>query len=147
MSVVKRRRPRRIDEAMAEQIFHVLRLGGSLQDSADYCRIDRSTLTRQKQRDPNFAQGIKKAVVEGKLVHLQVILTRAKNWQASAWMLERRWPQQFALGPRLQDSRTKASDLVGSLPDLGDVDLPPGAIPPMGPLGGEQRKASEDKPA
>jgi transposase len=99
-------KPKLAEARQQKRIFEVLSLGGSLQDAADLLGIDRSTLTRRKQTDAEFAQGIKKATVEGKLVHLKNVKARSPRWQASAWFLERRWGNQFGRRDRVNTDGT-----------------------------------------
>jgi hypothetical protein len=67
--------------------------------AADYAGITRSTLWNwlKKGEDPKqksyctFLDQVKKAEVEGAMVHLGTIAQASqKDWKASAWMLERR---------------------------------------------------------
>ena len=67
--------------------------------AADYAGISRTTLWAWIRKGENsteklyctFVNDIKKAEVEGAMVHLGTITqASAKDWKASAWMLERR---------------------------------------------------------
>ena len=49
---------------------------------------------RRRREDPAFARGLRQAVKKGKVRHLNKI-GKAAAWQASAWVLERRWRRQF----------------------------------------------------
>ena len=123
-------RPTKINDTAKVQIYAILAVGASLEDAADFLGVDRSTITRSMQRDRLFAQGIKRAEARGKIRHLKKI-GQAKAWQASAWMLERKWYKEFAR----RDPRGDAIDsdefferLAGSLRGES-VALPPGAVP------------------
>ena len=48
-------------------------------------------------RDPKKSQRLEKAKLEGKLRHLRRINEGEKTWQSSAWFLERRYREEFAL--------------------------------------------------
>jgi hypothetical protein len=62
---------------------------------------------------PHFAQEIKKAEAAGMQHHLENIeRAAAKTWQASAWILERRWPKLFAKTELVK---------IESHPDLSDI--------------------------
>lgn len=46
--------------------------------------------------------GIKKAEIECKMFHLKKVVA-AKHWTASAWMLERKWPEEFGRKITVED--------------------------------------------
>jgi hypothetical protein len=48
-------------------------------------------------KDPQKSERLEKAKVEGKFKHLQRINAGEKTWQSSAWFLERRYREEFAL--------------------------------------------------
>src|SRR5437016_3706044 len=87
-------RPPKIDAKAEAEILAILSHGASLRDAADYVGIDRSTLTRLKQRSRCFAQGVMQATAKGK-IHLLMKISKATQWQAAAWMLERKWAKEF----------------------------------------------------
>jgi hypothetical protein len=110
--------PPRMDERRFFQILAVLRLGGSKGDAADLGGISMGMFTTWFERgrelsesgwdvvtNPtheftgyvNFYRGCKKAVTEGKMRLNQRIWAAASrgNWKAAAWMLERKWPNEY----------------------------------------------------
>jgi hypothetical protein len=95
----------KIDEHAEARVFGALSVGASLQDVADMLGIDRSTLTRKKASDPEFAQGCIAAEKDGKIKHLKKI-SSAKQWQASAWFLERKYWQEFGKREHMEHSGT-----------------------------------------
>lgn len=78
----------------ADKIMTVLELGGSRNDAADYVGVGRGTLSAHVQRDEDFAERLKMAEAKGKVYHLNKI-SKSPSWQASAWMLERKYWQEF----------------------------------------------------
>ncbi len=57
----------------------------------------RMTVRRAARKDATFERGIKRARLEGKLALLKRIRAASESmWQAAAWLLERKWPQEFA---------------------------------------------------
>ena len=59
--------------------------------------------TTENQRE--LCEAIKKAEVKRKLWHIQQIQKAAENgsWQASAWYLERKYPQEWARADRIAE--------------------------------------------
>ncbi len=47
---------------------------------------------------PEFSEAIKKATIQFKRVHLSKIAAD-ESWQASAWILERRFPDEYGKRP------------------------------------------------
>lgn len=89
-----RGRPPAITPAKRLEILAALAVGGSRNEAADYVDVGRSTLSETIDRDPDFAEQVKRAEAKGKIKHLKRI-DGADAWQASAWMLERKYPQEF----------------------------------------------------
>ncbi len=59
--------------------------------------LSRGAVQRARRSDPEFDHSKKRAVAEGKHALLQRIqAASATVWQAAAWLLERKWPQEFA---------------------------------------------------
>jgi hypothetical protein len=88
-------RPTKIDEQKKAEIMACLSVGASLQDAADFIGVDVSNLRRLKQRDPNFALGLRQSRARGKLVLMNKI-HKSTQWSAAAWMLGKLYPKKFA---------------------------------------------------
>jgi hypothetical protein len=84
----------KIDAEMRAKIFGALAVGASIVDAAEAFGIDRSTIHRLKVSSKEFATGALRAEKSGMLKHLKKI-NGAKQWQAAAWMLERKWSKKF----------------------------------------------------
>ncbi len=93
----------KIGEHEQAQVLAILRVGGSLRDAADVIEVDYKTLYRLRQGDEQFAKGVRKAQKVGKMRLLRKI-GKAKNWRAAAWMLERRWGEEFGRRERVEHS-------------------------------------------
>jgi transposase-like protein len=59
----------------------------------------------------NFAQSIKKVEQENIIQHLLIINGMPKNWQAHAWILERRWWKYFSSNPAIIDFQKQLDHL------------------------------------
>lgn len=93
--------PLKIDEKAEASILHCLAFGGSLRDAAEYVGITCRTLYNRRMADPDFARRVKQAEIKGKIRHLKKI-GKAPQWQASAFMLERKWWKEYGRRPTLK---------------------------------------------
>mgnify|MGYP000954248146 CR=1 FL=1 len=82
------------------EILAILTVGGSRNDAADYVGIDRGNLETAKleAHHPDFLRQLKRAEARGKAYHLRRVHD-ADAWQASAWMLERKYRAEFGRNP------------------------------------------------
>ena len=95
----KKGRPTKFTKERKERIIKAIAAGCTYEMAADYAGISRTTLWGwlRKGEDPKqksyctFLNDVKSAEIEGAMVHLGTITAAsAKDWKASAWMLERR---------------------------------------------------------
>lgn len=94
----KGRRPP-LDATQKSHILAILSIGGSRQLAAQFVGCTPQTIQRAARRDPAFAQAIRQSERQPILSHLKSLQTAAKqeqHWRASAWVLERKNPQEFA---------------------------------------------------
>jgi len=89
-----RGRPAVLTEPKRKEILAILAYGGSRNDAADYVGCAKSTLSQTIARDAAFYEQIKRAEAGGKVRHLKHV-AEADAWQASAWFLERKYPEEF----------------------------------------------------
>lgn len=100
----------KIGDIERKRIFKELRDGASLKDAADVIGCDITTIFRLRQTDPKFAQGVRKAVKDGKMTCIRRI-KRSKDWRASAWLLERRWGSEFGRRDRLEHTGSEGGPI------------------------------------
>lgn len=93
---------------LAEEAIKLVSNGASNADVIAYLGVAEGTFytwLREPKNDAQraLAQGLKKAETERKLWHLQRIHEAAKSgdWKASAWYLERRYPNEYARTQRI----------------------------------------------
>lgn len=98
----------KLTKKLAEEAIKLVKGGASNQDVIDYLGVAESTFyawIREPRNDAQtaLAQGLKKAETERKLWHLQRIHKAAEegDWKASAWYLERRYPNEYARTQRI----------------------------------------------
>lgn len=96
--------------------------GSTQTDAAQAVGIHRTTLSRWKSADPELAEAMERAESEAKAKLLQLVLSSAggedPDWRAAAWILERRWPDEFGPKARMQisvDVRGEAETLAARL--------------------------------
>jgi hypothetical protein len=84
-----------LTDSSIRQVYACLGVGASQKDAAEYVGVPVSVIRARRRNDPEFARGLRKAIHQGKVHHLTKI-SKSSAWQASAWVLERRWRKQFA---------------------------------------------------
>lgn len=92
-------RPRQLDATQKSHVLAILSVGGSRQLAAQFVGCTLPAIQRAARGDPAFAQALRHAERQPILNHLKNIQTAAKqerHWRASAWLLERKDPQEFA---------------------------------------------------
>ena len=68
--------------------------GNTIQDSCAMSGISEDTIYRWKKEFKKFSEADKKAEIIFKTIHIKKIATN-KAWQASAWLLERRYNDEY----------------------------------------------------
>ena len=114
-------------------IIEGVRLGMTYADAAKAAGIGRSTFYNWKLKGERGRRGLykdlldklKAAEMEGMKANLQTIHNASKDsWQAAAWLLERRFPQQWAKTVRNEISGIEGKPikitLVEVVKDYGD---------------------------
>lgn len=84
----------KIDATVERRILDIVLAGASLQDAAHIVGVSPRTLRMYKSNNPKFCRGVLKAQKDGKLKLIKKI-GKAKAWQAAAWMLERKYGEEF----------------------------------------------------
>jgi hypothetical protein len=77
----------------------------------------------------DFFDSIKKAEAEAQAFLLRTIRVKSlEQWQAAAWMLERRWPNMYGRKDRVEvitpdeSGNTKVRDIIGVMESMTDDD-------------------------
>src|SRR4051794_5885846 len=114
-------RPSKLTDETASRILTALRTGCYMETAAAFAGIHKSTLhdwlkrgrSESKGRYREFSYSVEKALAESELRDLAVIARASeRQWQASAWRLERRWPQRWA-------RRSPVTEVEEEAPRLG----------------------------
>ena len=110
-----------MDEMKKREILAILAVGCTRQTAADYVGCHPSTIKRETERDEPFAAEIRRRETSaeiGFVRNIQDAAQKGQNWRAAAWLLERRYPDNF--GPRKHGTITivQASKLMKKLAQL-----------------------------
>jgi len=112
--MAKRGRPPVLDEIKRREILAILSVGCSRTTAANYVGCSVSTIQNTAERDPKFAEELRRAESRAEITFLQAIQKAARDerhWRAAAWVLERKCPEQY--GRRKADTLT-----IGQVKDL-----------------------------
>jgi hypothetical protein len=91
-------RPTKFTPDTLAAIERALQLGMTRRDACVHGGIDDSTFCEWMNEKPEFAELVQKAETHAKLSRVERITKAGQRgtWQADAWMLERKYPQEFA---------------------------------------------------
>ncbi len=87
-----------------KRLFDAIRLGATYKLASQYAGIDPATFWRWMEKDATFATQVKEAegaAVVGWLAKIEKAASDG-NWQAAAWKMERRYPEDYSLRQRLE---------------------------------------------
>lgn len=87
-------------------IVSAIKRGASFTIAADAAGIGRTSFYKWRTEDEQFELAIKKARNECALERLDKI-TGSDQWQASAWWLERQFPEDFSLVQKIEQVLAK----------------------------------------
>jgi len=81
-----------------QKVLSAVAGGLNVQDACAVVGISKQTLYNHINADPDFATEFEKAQVSFKLSHLRNVANASQNdWRASAWILERKFKDEFSL--------------------------------------------------
>jgi hypothetical protein len=80
------------------EICGILAMGGTRAVAAQYIGCSLGLLLETEQSDRRFARDLRQAEGRGEMLQLKNIVDVARDrqdWRASAWVLERRYPERY----------------------------------------------------
>ncbi|CAB5194798.1 hypothetical protein UFOVP178_34 [uncultured Caudovirales phage] len=84
-------------QLVTDVVLNYVRSGLFIKQACLAAGVGEATFRDWRRGDPSLSVALKKAEAEFERVHIQNITTHAaKDWKASAWMLERKYPQRYA---------------------------------------------------
>lgn len=116
----------KFDSDTCHKIIQLLEQGNYRKTAAAVAGVDETTLLRwikrgreskSKGKYYQFYQSVKKAEEKAKAYHLQQIRKASENgsWQASAWYLERKHPQEWGRQQRIDMKADVKSKVEGTM--------------------------------
>jgi hypothetical protein len=84
-------------------IMETIRSGATQRDASALAGISEDTLSRWKREDGDFAEQMRQKEIEFKMENVKIIRKAAeKSWQAAAWFLERKYPNEYTNRVRIE---------------------------------------------
>jgi len=101
-------RPTKYTPETANRVLEGIRLGMTYRHAAMYAGIDETTLHRWRRRYAHFASQLQEAEGHAAAANMARIRKAAMDgdWRASAWLLERRWPEDYGTRQRIEQTIT-----------------------------------------
>ena len=96
--MAKRGRKRVLDGYKRREILAILAVGCSRRTAADYVGCSPTTIQNTADRDPSFAEQLRKKEYGSEVGYLENIRNAARTeryWRAAAWALERMKPEKY----------------------------------------------------
>ena len=88
-----------LDQYKKREILAILAVGCSRQTAARYVGCAARTIQNTADRDPKFADQLRRAQYQSEIGYMKNIQKAARKeqyWRAAAWALERKNPEEFA---------------------------------------------------
>ena len=85
-------------------ILDSIRSGATQRDASALAGISEDTLSRWKREDTDFAEQMRQKEIEFKMENVKIVRKAAeKTWQAAAWLLERKYPNEYTNKVRIEE--------------------------------------------
>ena len=109
----RKKQTTRSQKAIKEEILENIKTGMTIEAAALLAGVARSTYYNYREKDPKFAEAADQASRFAEAVFLERIKQAAMDrvdWKAWAWILEKRFPDDYGKRQELQVNTTSASD-------------------------------------
>lgn len=117
---------RKLSDELIAELYKWISMGLTNVDACRLCNIHEATFYRWLKNgksgrgsslERKLCEAMKKAEAEFKAIHVANIMSEAKKgtWQASAWLLERRQPKEYA---RIDRKDSQKEDDTGQLSEI-----------------------------
>jgi hypothetical protein len=118
-------RPTKFNTDRADRVLDALRAGNTRRAAAQYAGVDDRSLRRWIERFVHFAAAIEKAEADAEVRHVANIARAAQEgtWQASAWWLERRRPDDYGRRERIDVTVRQTAERLGAELGIDPDDL------------------------
>jgi predicted DNA-binding protein YlxM (UPF0122 family) len=106
-----------IKDKQKEILIEYISQGASITDSAKMAGITRDAI----YKNPELRERVEQAEIQFKVGNIKIIKKASnKLWTAAAWLLERKYGDEFALKQKLQHSGELVNPLLKKLEELGE---------------------------
>lgn len=115
-----------IKKEQIDVVLESLRLGLNICDSCQRAKVARQWFYDKQKADKKFAEQVEDALLSFKLRNIAIIQKAAnKSWTAGAWLLERKYPEEYALRQRLEHSGPQGGPIpvATAFADLSKMDF------------------------
>ena len=113
-------RPSKHTPEVVARIVQAIATGNTRRHSCAYGGISEDAFSAWLKTKPDFAAAIKKAEADAVVRNVAIIEQAARiTWQAAAWWLERRYPDDYAKRERLEHSSPGGGPVTFTL-KIGD---------------------------
>jgi hypothetical protein len=86
-------------------ILDAIRSGASQRDASALAGISEDTLSLWKRQDSDFSEQMRQKEIGFKTDQVKIIQKAAqRSWQAAAWLLERKYPNEYTNRVRIEQS-------------------------------------------
>lgn len=121
-------RPTKLNATIQAAVVKAIATGNTRDTAAAYAGVNRATLFEWLARGRreltglyrDFADAVEKAEADAIVISVALIRTAAqRNWQAAAWWLERRYPDEWGRKDRLSIESLKRTEAEKMARELG----------------------------
>lgn len=112
-------RPSKRTPEREARLLEALRAGNTRKDASLYAGLEQHTFQRWVLADAHFAQAVEKAEADAVVRNVAQIAKAAQEgtWQAAAWWLERRRPEDYGRRDRVEITLRQEAHRIAA--DLG----------------------------
>ncbi len=110
-----------LNDEQRREIPAMLMVGLSRARAADYIGCTPEELYEFSQIDETFAAALRRAEATAELAHLRAVHEACKdpkNWRASLWMLERRYPDRYGKRPPNVVTHEQLNDIIKQMAEI-----------------------------
>jgi hypothetical protein len=112
---------KKLSKLQRDNVCTILAIGGTRIAAARFVGCSVDDLDELMAHDPEFARELDKATGNAEALQLKNLAEAAhdnKDWRASAWLLERRFPQRYARRPPAAAAQERLERVLDSFIDL-----------------------------
>lgn len=116
-----------LNDVQRAEICAILAFGGTREVAAAYVKCDPAAIHRESKRDDEFRLKLRQAESRLEIMQLQNLgnsATSKPHWRAAAWILERRFPQRYALRQKGLATVEQVANALRSMTEVIAAEVP-----------------------